>query len=171
MAPRRRAGTASYDPQRAAQEVKEAVAHLTGRLEQIAENWDGRFARLERDSAMRERGEGALTSELAAVRIDAGELRDAVAKLERKVNDFCAEQPTQIVAGAAQGAAAGAAQAVVVATEKVTAQAVAKGFMATAVGKVVVYGGGFTTLMVALNNVPDLLRGIERVYMFIRGAP
>lgn len=103
-------------------------------------------------------------------RRDTGELRDAVSALKQQVDTFCVDQPAQIAAGAAKGAAAGAAQAVVVASEKVTASALAKGFMASTAGKVIAGCTAFTTLMVALNNIPDLVRGVERLWRFLGGA-
>ncbi len=72
------------------------------------------------------------------------------------------------VRGAAEGAGKAAGDSAA-ATAAVVAHKAAKGFWATWPGKLTAGASGFTALVVAVNNIPDFVRGWDKFWKFLGG--
>lgn len=126
------------------------------RVEDLFDRLNGRLDRVDRDLAARELGEDSVRAELREFKREFGDLRDVVALADGRRT-----------AAAAEGAAKGAAQVAASIASPVVAQSVWK----TTWGRVVAGAIGFTTVMVAANNVPDAVRGWDKFWAYLRNEP
>lgn len=136
-------GSPAY--QRIIERMDQREVALDHRLDTIWDRLDQRLSRIDRDLAAREQDHSSLRSEVAELKNDIGELRDAAS------------------AGADKTVAA-----VVAATPAVLPPVLAKTIPQTWWGKLLIAATGFTTIMVAVNNVPDLVRGWDHFWAFLR---
>lgn len=120
------------------EKVEEGFAAITDRME-------ARLDRIDRDLAARELDHQAISREMQEIRRDLGELRDTAA-----------EAPDRT------------AGKVVAATPEVVKPVVATSIPKTWWGRLLIAATAFTSLMVAINNVPDAARGWDKFWAFIR---
>lgn len=148
---RRSASTFMQSGSPAYQEIQRSIADVADRTEAVFDRLEKRLDRMDKDVQRTEIGQDRLATELGEIRRDVGELRDATHLAAKK-----------------------AADAVVVAAP--TAAAVASSMTVSALpktwwGKLLIGATGFTTLMVAVNNLPDMARGIDRLWAFLKNEP
>ena len=149
----RRGGSGRFDQGAASPAYKAITRQLddyADRTEVLFERMEKRLDRMDSDVQRTQVGQDRLTTELAEMRRDVGELRDATHMNANKA----------VVAAAAAGpvAAASAASQTITAMPK------------TWWGRGLLIATAFTTLMVSINNLPDAARGIERFWTFIKGG-
>ncbi len=154
----RRRDNARYDQggpgfSRLAQRLDEGLGALGERMEAAFDRIDNRMARIEKDVAQGDLGRENLASDIAELRRDLGELRDAALLGDANTTE-----------AAAKGAAAGA-------TEAAGAVAAAIVHPKSKWEKMIAWAVGFTALVVAANNVPDAIRGVERAWAFLGNRP
>ena len=133
------------------QEIKKTIADVADRTEAVFDRLEKRLDRMDKDVQRTEIGHGRLATELGEIRRDVGELRDATHLAAKK-----------------------AADAVVVAAP--TAAAAASGMTVAALpktwwGKGLIAATGFTTIMIALGNIPDAARGFDRFWAWVKNEP
>lgn len=126
------------------------------RVEDLFDRLNARLDRVDRDLAAKEQSDESVRVELREFKREFGDLRDAVSMADGRRTAAAAE-------GAAKGAATVAAS---VAHE--TGPRIAQSVWKTTYGKAVAVAVAFTTFMVALNNIPDAVRGWDRLWHFLR---
>lgn len=145
---------------------------LTAQQDRLFERIEARFERLEAKFELRmDASDRDTQRELGEARRDVGELRDLVTKQGGRIDDMEAHRGENMRASA-EGAARGAGEAAgAVATRAAAVVAAdrAKPFIDTWIGKAVIAGGAFTTLITALGVVPNVLRGIGAIWTFLTG--
>lgn len=132
-------------------EIKRSIEEVATRTEVVFDRLEKRLDRMDKDVQRTEIGQDRLSAELSEIRRDVGELRDA----------------THLAASKAVAAATTAAPVAAAAASSMTIAALPK----TLWGRIIAAAVGFTTLMVALNNIPDAARGIDRFWAFIANKP
>lgn len=159
MTDRRRDGTAyqsgSVGYNRVMARIDEGMAGITERLEAHWDRVDKRMARMEQDIASGADGSSKLSTDLAELRRDLGDLRDTVTLANKGETE-----------AAAKGAAAGATEAAGAVAAKVVAQTMPQ--PRTRLEKLIAWAVAFTTIMVAANNVPDAARAIDKIWLALR---
>jgi hypothetical protein len=114
----------------------------------ITTRMEARLDRIDRDLAARELDHQAISREMQEIRRDLGELRDSAAEAPDKT-----------------------AVKVVAAAPEVVKPAVVTAIPKTWWGRVLIAATAFTTLMVAVNNIPDAVRGWDKFWAFLRNEP
>lgn len=121
------------------------------RTEALFDRMEKRLDRMDSDVQRTQAGQDRLTNELAEMRRDVGELRDA----------------THMAASKAVVAAQNAAPVAAAAAATTTVHALPKTWW----GKLIIVATAFTTLMVAINNVPDAVRIWDKTWVLLRNDP
>lgn len=150
----RRSGGGSFDQgttSPAYREIKKSIAEVAERTEAVFDRLEKRLDRMDKDVQRTELGQDRLASELGELRRDVGELREA----------------THLAASKAVSAAEVAAPTAAAAASNLTVSALPKTWW----GKLIIAATGFTTIMVALNNIPDAARGWDRFMTFLKNEP
>jgi len=140
------AGSPAYH--RIMQRVEEGHDALAGRVEAGFDRVIKMVERMERDIAQGEQDRDRLTGEMREIRRDLGELRDA-----------------------ANLGADKAVAAVVAAAPEIIPPAIVAPWHKTVWGRVLIAASGFTTIMIALDNVPDAVRGWDKFWAYLRNEP
>lgn len=158
---------------RLSQRLTEDKDQQNERIDKLFNRLGERFDRLEAKVDLKlDRLSADTHREIDEARRDVGELRDLVTKHGDRLDDMEAHRDANMRASA-EGAAKGAGEAAgVVAAQaaKVTAAAVAKGFWATWLGKLVAGAVAFTALVTGATAVPAALRWIEKLWAFLAGG-
>lgn len=150
----RRGGGARYDQgggSPAYHEIKKSIADVADRTEAVFDRLEQRLDRMDKDVQRTQLGQDRLASELTEIRRDVGELRDA----------------THQAANKAVAAAVTAAPVAAAAAANTTVHALPKTWW----GKLIIVATAFTTLMVAINNVPDAVRIWDKTWVLLRNDP
>lgn len=132
-------------------EIKKSIAEVAERTEAVFDRLEKRLDRMDKDLARTELGQDRLVNELGEIRRDVGELRDA----------------THLAASKAAAAVVVAAPAAAAAASSLTVSAMSKSWW----GKMIAIATGVTAIMVAVNNIPDVARGIDKVWSFLKNEP
>lgn len=142
------------------------------RIDKIFARLEERFDRLEAKVDLKvDRLSADTHREIDEARRDVGELRDLVAKHGERIDDMEEHRDSNMRASA-EGAAKGAGEAagvVAAQTARVTAAAVAKGFWATWLGKLVAGAVAFTAVVTGAGAIPSVLRWVEKLWTFVVG--
>lgn len=133
--------------QRIAQRLDEGMSAIADRMEAGFDRIDGRISRMERDLSQGELDQVRAQNEMAEIRRDIGDLRDAFGLAEGRR-----------VEGAAKGAAAGAVEAV---------KSTTGSFWKTKWGALVAFAIGFTALVTFFEKLPKAVRGIESAWVYV----
>lgn len=139
-------GSPAYN--RIMQRVEEGHEALSSRVEAGFDRVIKKMERMERDIAQGEQDRGRLTTDLEELRLALGELRDAA--------NMGADKAVRAVAAAAP---------------EILPQAVVPPWHKTAWGRVLIGASGFTTIMIAADNVPDAVRGWDKFWAYLRNEP
>lgn len=135
----------SPDHQRLLARIDEGHNAISNRVEAGFDRVMAKMERMERDIAKGEQSQGRLTSDFEELRRDLGELRDAA--------NMGADKAVKAVAEATAPVAAAAA------------------WHKTVWGRILIGASGFTTLMIAVDNVPDAARGWDKFWSYLRNEP
>lgn len=133
--------------QRIAQRLDEGMSAIADRMEAGFDRIDGRISRMERDLSQGELDQVRAQNEMAEIRRDIGDLRDAFGLAEGRR-----------VEGAAKGAAAGAVEAV---------KSTTGSFWKTKWGALVAFAIGFTALVTFFEKLPKAARGINDAWAYV----
>lgn len=148
---RRSSSTYMQSGSPAYQEMKKTIAEVADRTEAVFDRLEKRLDRMDKDVQRTEIGQDRLATELGEIRRDVGELRDA----------------THLAASKAAAAVVVAAPTAAAAASSMTVSALPKTWW----GKLIIGATGFTTIMVALNNLPDMARGVDKLWGFLKNEP
>lgn len=139
------------------QAIERKIDQQGARVEEIFDRLEQRMDRIDRDVARSDRGQDRLANELVEVRRDIGELRDAT--------HMAASKAVLVAADVAADTKPAVKSAVQEAVHELLRNPWIRTFLAVAS-----VASAFTAIMVALNNIPDAQRGIERFLAYTRTA-
>ncbi len=151
-----------------AERIDSGFASVRSAIDDLAEH----VRRVEaRTNARLEAQDTTLTREFGQMEIHLGELRDGAQKLNDRVQELeKATGPAQAAAVAAVVAdTAKTTAATVVATAKITAAEVTRGFMGTVAGRFMAVCAGFSAAVLALGQIPNVIKQTGMVLRFLEG--